>query len=148
MILWEPMNHYGAHLVDEHGTMCWNELLTSDVDAALGFFSALLGWTGVSMGGGELKGIRRGEEIIGTVSPAPEGVPSHWAVYFAVDDCDAAVEKCVRLGGQVVVPAMDQAPGRMAQLADDQGAMFWIIDLNRGVLSLLGGWGRSRAPTC
>ena len=108
--------HYGAHLVNEHATMCWNELLTSDVDAALEFFGSLLGWTPVPMGEGALRGIRQGEEIIGTVAPVPEGVPSHWTVYFAVDDCDATVEHCVRLGGQVVVPAMDQAPGRMAQL--------------------------------
>ena len=28
------------------------------------------------------------------------------------------------------MPAMDQAPGRMAVLADDQGARFWAITLN------------------
>lgn len=130
VMLWEPVNHNGAELVNEHGTVCWNELLTSDVDAAFGFYTRLLGWTPVSMGEGALRGIRQGEEIIGTVSPTPPGVPSHWTVYFAVDDCDATVVQCVRLGGQVIVPAMDQPPGRMAQLADDQGAMFWVIDLS------------------
>lgn len=35
-----------------------------------------------------------------------------------------------RLGGQTVVPAMDQPPGRMAMLADDQGAMSWVIAPN------------------
>ena len=25
---------------------------------------------------------------------------------------------------------MDQPPGRMAMLADDQGAMFWVIAIN------------------
>ena len=44
--------------------------------------------------------------------------------------CDAAIEHCGRLGGQPVVPAMDQPPGRMAMLADDQGATFWVITLD------------------
>ena len=44
--------------------------------------------------------------------------------------CDAAIEHCGRLGGQTVVPAMDQAPGRMVVLADDQDAHFWVIALN------------------
>ena len=130
VILWEPIEHFGAHLVNEHGTMCWHELVTGDVDAAMAFYSDLLGWTPVPTGMGELVAIQQGDEFIASASPAPEGVSAHWAVYFAVDDCDAAVEHCARLGGRTVVPAMDQPPGRMAALADDQGAMFWVITLN------------------
>ena len=33
----------------------------------------------------------------------PAEVPSHWVVYFAVDDADAAVAKIRELGGQVMV---------------------------------------------
>ena len=131
VVLWEPIDHQGAHLVNEHGTLCWNELVTSDVDAAMAFYSQLLGWTAVDLGMGGSVGIRQGEDMIGTVSPLPaEGVPTHWAVYFAVDDCDATVEQCQNLGGSVTVPPMDMPPGRMAQLADGQGAMFWVITLN------------------
>lgn len=130
VILWQPGEHHGAHLVDEHGTMCWHELATSDVDAALGFYSKLLGWTSVPFDDDGTVGIRLGDDFIGSAAPAAEDVPPHWAVLFAVDDCDAVVEHCGRLGGQAVVPAMDQPPGRMALLADDQGAMFWVIALN------------------
>ncbi len=130
MILWQPIEHFGAHLVNEHGTMCWHELVTGDVDAALAFYSELLGWTSVPMGTGGLVGIRQGDDFIASASPAPSGVPAHWAVYFAVDDCDAVVEHCGRLGGRTVVPPSDQAPGRMAMLADNRGAMFWVITLN------------------
>ena len=133
VILWEPIDHQGAHFVNEHGTMCWNELVTDDIEAAMSFYSKLLGWTAAPVGAGELVGIRQGDDFIGSATPVPEGlqVPGGcWAVYFAVDDCDAAVEQCRRLGGRVNVPAMDQPPGRMAQLADDQGAVFWVIALD------------------
>ena len=127
-VLWEPGSHHGAGLVKEHGTMTWQELITDDVDAAMQFYSALLGWTAEPMGAGGLVGIRQGDEVIGTASPAPEGVPAHWAVYFAVDDCDETADLCVRLGGRTVIPAADMPPGRMARLADDQGASFWVIN--------------------
>ena len=130
VILWEPGHHHGAHLVDEHGTMCWHELVTSDVDAAMGFYSKLLGWTSVPFDEDGTVGVRLGDDFIASAAPGAEDVPPHWSVLFAVDDCDAVVEHCVRLGGRTVVPAMDQPPGRMAMLADDQGAMFWVITLN------------------
>lgn len=128
-VLWQPLDHAGARLVKEHGTMSWNELVTTDVDRAMGFYSSVLGWSAEPMGEGGLAGIRHGGdgEIIGTVAPAPPGVPSNWAVYFEMDDCDAAVEGCLGLGGRVAVPASDQAFGRTAMLADGQGAVFWVI---------------------
>jgi predicted enzyme related to lactoylglutathione lyase len=54
----------------------------------------------------------------------PEGVPSHWQVYFHVEDVDAAVARTVELGGAVVVPAKDTPYGRVAQATDSTGAMF------------------------
>ena len=113
-----------------HATMCWRELATGDVGAAMAFYSELLGWTAVPTGMGDLVACPQADDFIARVSPAPDGVPAHWAVFFAVDDCDAVVEHCGRLGGRTMVPAMDQPPGRMAQLADDQGAMFWVIAPN------------------
>ena len=131
VVLWEALDHEGAHLVNEHGTLCWNELITSDVDAAMAFYSDLLGWAPVPLGMGGLVGIRQGKDMIGSAGPPPvEGIPTHWAVYFAVDGCDATVEQCQSLGGSVTVPPMAMPPGRMAQLSDDQGAIFWVITLN------------------
>ena len=37
-------------------------------------------------------------------SPYPEHDPPHWAIYFRVDDTDAALEKIVELGGSVIQP--------------------------------------------
>ena len=50
-------------------------------------------------------------------------------MYFAVTDCDAAAALAGDLGGQVAVPPADAPPGRLAVIADPQGAAFTIIRL-------------------
>jgi len=129
-LLWESKTDMGPHIIEEHGTGCWHALVTGDADAALGFYSELLGWTGVPTGMDDLIGIAHNGAYIASAVPAAEGVPPHWAVYFAVEDCDATVANCQRLGGSLIVPAMDHPPGRMAMLADPQGVMFWVAALN------------------
>ena len=32
--VWQPGTHAGAGVVNEPGTLCWNELITTDVDGA------------------------------------------------------------------------------------------------------------------
>ena len=48
------------------------------------------------------------------------------ATYFAVADADDAVARASDLGGTVVRPPWDSPYGRMAVLADDQGAVFAV----------------------
>jgi uncharacterized protein len=57
----------------------------------------------------------------------PEGVPAFWAIYFAVDSTDAALEKVVELGGSVVTGAEDSPNGRLATAADPTGARFKLV---------------------
>jgi predicted enzyme related to lactoylglutathione lyase len=64
------------------------------------------------------------------ITPEMGQVPAHWLVYFAVDDCDAKVQKVTELGGTVMKPADDiPGVGRFAILNDPQGAVFAIIKL-------------------
>jgi predicted enzyme related to lactoylglutathione lyase len=59
----------------------------------------------------------------------PEHVPSNWAVYFTVEDCDAAVAAIEAHGGTVMQEPTDVSVGRMAACADPQGASFMVIAL-------------------
>ena len=68
-----------------------------------------------------------GKSIAGGMAPPMPGIPPLWGIYFAVDDCDAIVEKAKSLGGAVMNRPMDIEPGRFAVLADPQGAMFNVI---------------------
>jgi predicted enzyme related to lactoylglutathione lyase len=56
----------------------------------------------------------------------PAEVPAHWLTYFAVDDCQASVDRCAALGGTVTVPPFDTPVGVMAVLHDPTGAAFAI----------------------
>jgi uncharacterized protein len=59
----------------------------------------------------------------------PAEVPSHWGVYFAVDDTDSMVQRAQGLGAAVMVPPTDIEPGRFAGLIDPSGASFYVLSL-------------------
>lgn len=129
--LWQPRAHPGAGIVDEPGSLCWNELSTRDVPAATTFYERVFGWEAVDSDG-YTEFTLDGRSIAGmmeTPETVPASVPAHWLVYFAVEDVDASVATVGELGGSVVVPTMDIAPGRFATVTDPQGAMFAIIAL-------------------
>jgi predicted enzyme related to lactoylglutathione lyase len=57
----------------------------------------------------------------------PADFAAQWSTYFAVADADAAVAKVTELGGTVIAPPWDSPYGRMAIVADDQGAVFSVM---------------------
>jgi uncharacterized protein len=126
---WQANQHIGASLVNESGTLTWNELITTD-PAAAKFYEQVLGVTTstMDMGTGAYTLFHVGDQMVGGSTPPPmEGVPNHWHVYFAVDDADATAAKATELGGSVMVAPFDSPVGRMAVLTDPQGAVFSII---------------------
>jgi predicted enzyme related to lactoylglutathione lyase len=128
--LWQANQHIGATLVNEPGTLNWNELVTSD-QAVFPFYSAVTGLTAESMDMGEGEPytvFKAGEAMVGgSMPPQMPGVPSHWHVYFGTDDADATAAKAAELGGSVIVPPFDTPVGRISILSDPQGAMFSVI---------------------
>ena len=127
--LWQANQHIGATLVNEPGTVIWNELMTTD-PGVVTFYADVLGLTTstMDMGGGEYTMFEADGKIVGgTIAPQMPGVPNHWHVYFEVADADAAVAKAAELGGAVVVEPFDMSVGRMAVVSDPQGAVFSII---------------------
>ncbi|MGV3618163.1 MAG: VOC family protein [Fimbriimonas sp.] len=112
----------------------WHELNVPDVPAAVAFYTAALGFGTKQMDMGEMGSYsmltRDGQGIAGMMDTnhLPHPVPPHWAVYLAVDDVDARLEKCTALGATIVVPAMDiPTVGRMSLIADPLGAHIWLF---------------------
>lgn len=133
--IWQPRGHIGATLVNEPGTMCWNELATRDPDTAKAFYPATLGWSPPER---EIGGVPYTEWKIGDRTVAgmvrmddswPAEIPPHWMVYFAVDSTDAATARTEQLGASVSVPPTDIPPGRFAVLSDPHGAVFSVITM-------------------
>ncbi|MGH9154856.1 MAG: VOC family protein [Acidimicrobiales bacterium] len=131
---WQPGIHKGFGVFAEPSTPSWFELHTRDYDACVQFYRDVFKWdTHVMSDTPELRYTTLGEGddalagIMDSTSLLPEGVPAHWAVYFGVDDADAALAKIADLGGRVVRPAEDTPYGRLAQAADPTGAHFMIV---------------------
>jgi uncharacterized protein len=128
--IWQAKDHIGAELVNEHGALIWTELMTPDIDAASKFYAGLFGWKAdtQSMGPMEYTMFNLGDRgVAGGMKPPMDGIPPNWSPYFAVDDCDAAVATAQGLGATVFMGPDDGPPGRMAALADPQGAMFSLL---------------------
>ena len=125
--------------MDEHSLAAgrafpWHELYVPDVQKGIDFYVQALGMEteAFPMGGmGTYHMLKvNGASVAGIMSTSEgpaQGAPTHWAVYHAVDDVDARLAKCLELGAKVVVPAMDvPTVGRMALIADPQGAHIWL----------------------
>ena len=114
------------------GTPCWVDLSTTDLEAARGFYGAVLGWTVRDQPGGMYAFFERdGEVVAGLAGLSPEqaaaGMPPAWSMYVRVDDPDASAARAAELGGTVRSPAFDiPEAGRMAVIADPQGAIFLL----------------------
>jgi len=128
--LWQADKHIGATLVNEPGTLNWNELITSD-QGVFAFYTAVAGLTAAveDMGDGQPYAVFKAGEapVGGSMLPQAPGVPNHWHVYFGTDDADAAAATAAEQGGTVVVPPFDTPVGRIAVLSDPQGAVFSVI---------------------
>lgn len=116
-----------------HGMFSWNELTTSNVNAAKSFYSELLGWSlnDIESPAGSYTMISVADKEIGGIMATPAesaGMPSAWTPYVTVDDVDARSKQAERLGGKVLVPATDiPEVGRFAVIQDPQGAMINLI---------------------
>ncbi len=134
--LWQPDGHPGAALVNEPGSLVWNELTTRDVEGAKVFYGSVFGWGTDTHPMGDVASYtewKLGERTVGGMlemqDDFPEEMPPFWLVYFAVADCDASLARATGLGGTVMAPPMDLPVGRMAVLMDPAGAAFAVMAL-------------------
>jgi predicted enzyme related to lactoylglutathione lyase len=128
--IWQPKDAIGAGIVNEHGALSWEELMTPDVPKAAAFYKKLLGWESETTPDGSYTEFKLdGRSIGGAMKPPMDGIPPVWGVYFAVDDTDKAVEIAKANGGRAFQEPMDIEPGRFAVLADPAGAMFNVIKM-------------------
>jgi predicted enzyme related to lactoylglutathione lyase len=149
--LWQPKEHKGARVVNEHGSLNFNGLVTRDPEGAKAFYGAVFGWRTLPLPAGTMWTLRGYGDHLEERSPglreqmaqmdAPEGfidvvatmnpiasddsdTPAHWTVTFAVDDVDATAAKARELGGVVLTGPEDAPWARLATIRDPQGATF------------------------
>ena len=105
------------------------EVVGKDGPALQRFYSSVFGWTmdtNNPTGYGLVKGNDHG--IGGGVGAAPEGSPGHVTFYVQTDDAKATLRKVEELGGRVLMPLTEVAPGTtIALFADPEGHVVGLM---------------------
>jgi predicted enzyme related to lactoylglutathione lyase len=149
--VWQPKDHRGAAVVNEHGSVNFNGLACRDVAAAERFYGAVFGWTHLPLTSGSMWALPGYGDDLEEATPglreqvagmgAPDGfidavaqlVPiadgdtethAHWSVTFATDDVEATAATARELGGEVVEAPHDAPWVKTAVIEDPQGARF------------------------
>ncbi|MFT4625615.1 MAG: putative enzyme related to lactoylglutathione lyase [Myxococcota bacterium] len=121
------------------GLVAWRELMTDDLEGAVGFYADLFGW--VETGSMDMGPAGRypmfggdAEQMLGGMMTRPVEMPmSAWLYYFNVPDLGAAIARAKAAGGQLVSGPMEVPGGdHVAELRDPQGASFALHELAKG----------------
>lgn len=116
------------------GRFVWYELLTTDPDAASGFYTELVGWEArtSSTDRAYREWINGGTPIGGLMALPDEakklGAPPNWIGHIATPNVVKTAEQASKLGAKVLrEPTEVPDVGKFAVLADPQGAVFAIF---------------------
>ena len=117
-----------------HDGRCgWNELITPDLDAALGFYREIFGYDTderMSMGPemGDYVFLKTGEGTIGAAMAAMAGSSPCWRFYFRVPDIESARSAVEANGGSVVFGPEDVPGDEVVIMAHDpEGTIFGLL---------------------
>jgi predicted enzyme related to lactoylglutathione lyase len=122
-----------ARMTDTNtGRFVWYELLTSDVEGAIAFYTDVAGWTSQKWETGDYTMWVASQGPLGGVTRLPDaakqmGAPPYWQANVQVANVDKTVEEVKRLGGQVHVVEDIPTVGRFAVIADPQGAVIAVF---------------------
>ncbi|MEU6167538.1 VOC family protein [Streptomyces tanashiensis] len=131
--VWQAEAHHGTVIAGPPGTPVWNELLTYETSSIGKFYRTVFGY--------EVEPFASADHDYATLHVAGTAVASlhgvgnalprdrgpHWMTYFEVADTDAAAGLVQELGGRVLRPPREGTAGRLALVADPEGAVFTLV---------------------
>jgi len=114
------------------GRFVWYELLTNDPQAAIAFYTEVVGWKTQKWETGEYTMWVGSQGPLGGVTQLPEqakqmGAWPYWQANVEVANVDETVEKVKQLGGKVYHTEDVPTVGRFAVIADPQGAVIAVF---------------------
>jgi len=114
------------------GDLVWYELLTSDPKAAIAFYTDVAGWKTQLWEAGNYTMWVSGQGPLGGVSQLPDaakamGAGPYWQANIQVASVDDTIAKVKQLGGKVYHVEDVPEVGRIAVIADPQGAVIAIF---------------------
>ncbi|MFV7784153.1 VOC family protein [Shewanella marisflavi] len=116
----------------QHGDPCWIELASHEAASGKHFYSELFNWQlkDMPIPDGVYTMFATENDDIGAMYQLPQNmiddkVPTHWSIYFAVDNLENSLETVIAHGGQILLgPHSVGDAGKMAQCLDPEGASF------------------------
>jgi len=132
--VWQARNHTGVQVANVPGAFTWCEHMSRDFEGAKAFYAAVFGYEYGDMSSAGFSYatlLINGQQVVGGIGATPadagDAHPAYWSVYFGTANTDKSVEQATSHGGRVIRPATDSPYGRMAVVADNQGAVFSLI---------------------
>src|SRR4051794_20771491 len=123
------------------GVPCWIDTWQPDADAAMSFYTDLLGWEAEDTMPPDVPGKHfmcrlRGRDVA-AIASRPDGAPSvtAWGTYVQVARVEETVARTLDAGGSVLLDPFDALDGgRIAVIADPAGAAvgIWQPGAHRG----------------
>jgi predicted enzyme related to lactoylglutathione lyase len=131
--IWQAGTMTGTGVKGPSGTPVWNELVTLETSTVAKFYCTVFGYEPEPVVCSDFDYVTLhldGKPVaalhgVGHTLPRDRG--PHWMTYFAVSDTDEAVRRASDLGGHVLQAPKDCAIGRLATVADPEGAVFTIV---------------------
>jgi uncharacterized protein len=114
------------------------DFAAKDFDGQTDFYEKLFGWAHADLPtpkGPYRMFSKQGGSVAGGYPLSPDmeaaGVPTMWNTYIAVDNVDAMAHKAERLGGTIVMPAVDaEGYGRFVGIQDPTGGILFLWHSN------------------
>lgn len=122
--------------MSDMGRLVWYEHLTTDLAAAIAFYTDVAGWTTQRWEEGDYTMFVGGQGPLGGVTLLPEaarqmGGGPFWQANVVVADVDASCARVQQLGGKVYHAETVPTIGRLAVIADPQGAVLALFTPER-----------------
>ena len=132
--VWQAAGHVGATVSGVPGTPVWNDLTTYETAGVRKFYETVFGYEEEPVVSADfdyvtlLAGGRPVAGLHGVGHTLPRDRGPHWMTYFEVADATASTRLLTDLGGHVLRPPHDSPHGRVATVADPEGARFALIE--------------------
>lgn len=120
------------------GSVTWTDLTVPNATAVSAFYSAVAGWKSVSldMGGYNdfcMNAPQSGKTVAGVCHARGSNadLPPQWLIYITVEDLNASLRQCRKLGGKILRKTRSLGEGRYAVIRDPAGAVAALVEPRR-----------------
>lgn len=131
----EAGRRHGVGLLNEPGSLCWNDLNTAEPEASTAFYQQLFGYDTTELraadGSRYLLLTLAGQPIAGLLALEDNllPMPARWLTHFATSDLAASIARVRELGGRLVMGPLRSPYGPCAVVRDQQSAAFYLTEV-------------------